>query len=68
MSDWDARPLTTVQEVYAALDAHSLLGLFVIMTGERDLLTYYQDTILNDDSTQDILYLDSSIWRQYLSR
>lgn len=69
VSDWDTRPLNPVQEVYAALDAHCLLGLFVVMTGERALQTHYEYTKSKNDDIEDIHgvnSLNSDVWRQYL--
>jgi hypothetical protein len=64
VSDWDLRPLTQTQEHYAALDAHSLLGLFVAMTEERTIDPHYQQTPLHSPSS---IPIPPVIWTQYLS-
>jgi ribonuclease D len=65
VSDWDLRPLTQTQEHYAALDAHSLLGLFVAMTDETTLHPHYpqQIPLIASPSSP----IPPTIWTQYLS-
>jgi hypothetical protein len=61
--------LSQDQQIYAALDAHSLLGLFVAMTNERSYQPSYQITLLTsrDDNSSSFGVIDEVVWRTYVS-